>query len=147
MPNSVLTQAQLAEERESLKQDIQGLQDLRQEYISKGKLNAAAELEADIVKKQASEQQLKDKIDNYTTFSAERTKQDAEIQSTQNFEAKKDPANYPIQQQTKVTETTTGGNATTTAGPDLTLTAQQADSAKLAGQRARSEEHTSELSH
>ena len=90
MPNSVPTQAQLAEERESLKQDIQGLQDLRQEYISKGKLNAAAELEADIVKKQASEQQLKDKIDNYTTFSAERTKQDAEIQSTQNFEAKKD---------------------------------------------------------
>lgn len=131
------SQAQLVEERDSIRQEIEMLKAARQELIDKGKLNSAKEYDSSIAAAQATERSLSNKITNYTTFSAERAAQDAEIASTKDFESRSNPANQKVTStSTTVSETVSGGGSSTISGTAPTVTADEAAAAKLANQRA-----------
>ena len=130
------SQAQLALERDAVLAEIASKTVLYKSMIAKGQVNSAQELLATINADKKIVSQLDSDIKNYAQFSAERASQDAEIASTQNFEAKNSPTNQIVTSTTS-TATTTGGNQTTVTTGAASLTPDAAAAAKQANLKAQ----------
>jgi hypothetical protein len=139
------TQAQLALERDAILAAIADQRALYNSLVAKGQINSAQEVLVSIASSESSLSTLTGQINNYTQFSAERTAQDAEIASTQNFEFTNSSTNQVISRSsttatnsadvssfyrttsssfstettTSVTNTTGGGSVTTVSLPPI----------------------------
>jgi hypothetical protein len=134
---AIISQAQLAEERDYIVAQIADLTAVYASQVAKGQVNSAQETLASIQGLKAQAADVTYKINNYTQFSAERASQDAEIAATQDFETRNSPANQTVTSSTStLTTSSTGGTTTTITAGSATLTGDAANAAKLANLKA-----------
>jgi len=134
---AIISQANLALERDAITAQIADQTALYASQVAKGQINSAQETLTSIQGLKKQEAELTYKINNYTQFSAERASQDAQIASTQNFETTTSPANQTVTSSTStLTTSSTGGTTTTITAGTASLTGDAANSAKLANLKA-----------
>ena len=134
---AIISQADLALERDAITAQIADQTALYASQVAKGQINSAQETLTSIQALKTQEAEVTYKINNYTQFSAERASQDAQIASTQNFETTTSPANQTVTSSTSnLTTSSTGGTVTTTTAGVSSLTGDAANAAKLANLKA-----------